>query len=98
MPTRPSFDSRRFHDVGYAAVGHDRRLQGMLPSTVGQDARVAEHAVKQRIATICLFVPAFVEVGGGAVVFLVVCHDAVFVSETMTPTARRQLVDCGRIR
>ena len=26
MPTRPSFDSRRFHDVGYAAVGHDRRL------------------------------------------------------------------------
>jgi len=98
MPTRPSFDSRRFHDVGYAAVGHDRRLQGMLPSTVGQDARVAEHAVKQGIATICLFVAAFVRGRGGAVLLLVVYHDAVFVSETVTPTARRQLVDCRPTR
>jgi hypothetical protein len=70
MPTRPSFDSRRFHDVGYAAVGHDRRLQGMLPSTVGQDARVAEHAVKQGIATICLFVAAFVRGRGRSCGFI----------------------------
>ena len=70
MPTRPSFDSRRFHDVAYAAVGHDRRLQGMLPSTVGQDARVAEHAVKHGIATICLFGPAFVLGRGRSCAFI----------------------------
>ena len=34
----------------------------------------------------------------GAVVFLVVYHDTVFVSETVTPTARRQLVDCRPTR
>jgi len=42
----------------------------MLPSTVGQDARVAEHAVKQGIATICLFVPAFVRGRGRSCAFI----------------------------